>query len=239
MALSSPTNKSIQWAFEVVNKDWESIAEAFRTIKPDDNFPEKICALIHALKETQGGDYYHDVVGQILDTLDENPELHFLGAGSFSACFRSNSNVVYKFNILGEDIDASVSYATQSHNNPSPFAPFVANVCHYEESYCIQTELLTPYERQTYTYPKITEYNEVIMSKDSDKFFKYIKQLIAAEVDGEKPNITLSSCKNFIELIHNSINSIQDFRTKMARLDTGSDNMMWRENQIVFNDPMF
>lgn len=53
MALSSPTNKSIQWAFEVVNKNWESIAEVFRTIKPDDNFPEKICALIHAERNTR------------------------------------------------------------------------------------------------------------------------------------------------------------------------------------------
>jgi hypothetical protein len=239
MAISTPSIETLQWGIDLNSQDWNSISNSLRTIKVDEHFPAKVCSFIEAMKATNAGTYYHDYVGEVLDCLDENPELEFIGAGSFSACFKTKDNTVYKFNILGESIDAFVSYAIHCHDNKSPFAPVVNNVCHYNQSYCIETELLTSFQRSTYTYGNLNTFDEIITNKDYNKFFQSIKQLVQSEVEGKKPSITLSSCTKFIEMIHSSIQAISGFRTKPARLDSGIDNLMWRGNQIVFNDPIF
>lgn len=242
MSISSPNQESIQWAQDISKLPYKKILNAFNDIRVDENFIHKITALLHIIKSgnTDFDGFHYGVSNDIIDALHNNEELECIGTGSYSSCFKTLDNKVFKINLMSDkdNIDAAISYAIACHDNNNPLVPVIYNICSFENTYVIETEFLNIFQRRSLDYIPLNQFDEIIQSKDIEKFNLNVNAIHKAELF-ETNIISIEHCSSFINIIEQAKKVMKKFRTKTARMDIGDNNLMWRGEQLVFNDPIF
>lgn len=137
-----------------------------------------------------------------------------------------------------DNIDAAISYAIACHDNNNPLVPVIYNICSFENTYVIETEFLNIFQRRSLDYIPLNQFDEIIQSKDIEKFNLNVNAIHKAELF-ETNIISIEHCSSFINIIEQAKKVMKKFRTKTARMDIGDNNLMWRGEQLVFNDPIF
>lgn len=248
MSIFQPSKSVIKWALNTASLSTHEIGNILSTIPIDKTFPQRLCALVQTIKDGKSsyGEFHYDTSCTILESLMKNDGLTCLGTGSYSACFKTADNKVFKINIMNKFVDAGIAFAISCHKTKKPFLPNVANVCHYQSTYCIETELLEEVGSLSYSSGiNVMMFQETIEQNNLNEFVSNVKDFMFTQFPESKTKICIRHCKQLFSIIER-VKDIQkikdispDFIKKTVRLDISSDNIMIRGNQIVFNDPVF
>lgn len=242
MTISSPSPEINQWAEEVSQLPSKEIINIFSNIKIDDLFIHKITSLLHIIKSgiTDLGNFDYITSNTLIDALHYNNELECIGTGSYSSCFKTLDNRVFKINLLSDNkcVDAAISYAIVCHDKTNPLIPHIYNISFIQKTYVIEMELLSSFERKSNDYIPLYKFDNIIFQKNIEHFHLNINALHKSEINNYK-DISIEHCESFINIIHEAKNNLKNFRDKSAFMDIGNSNIMWRGEQLVFNDPIF
>lgn len=236
MSIYQPSQDNFLWAQNIAQQDCEVIENTLETMTVDSEFSERLCALVSIIKtgESSFGEWDCEVAGVIQEILEDNQNLTFLGQGSFSSCFADKNNNVYKINLHMESLDPWISYAeTCMSNKTNPLLPVIKSICKQGETYCSVMEKLEEISNKSIEILKlkIDDISLAIFNNDADA------------LDDAAPSklfsVTKKVFKNFINVINESTKNFEKYSFDDCKLDIRISNIMMRNNQAVFIDPLY
>jgi len=218
---------------ELSCKDTHDIELYLSSVKLDDNFPNKLTTLIHVLKLGQSsyGEYDEYCIKNIHNALDSNTNFKIIGTGGFCICISNKElDICYKINIMSLSYDAGLEYATTIHDSSyNPLVPTVHDVHICEDTYCSVMEKLKPVSGSFEQW-----YNEKSL-KDAIKYYNANELL---EFTSKYSNANLDECEKFLVVIKSVIDYCMSLNIELD-IDVVSFNLMMRDKQLVFIDPLF
>lgn len=218
---------------ELSCNDTHDIELYLSSIELDNNFPNKLTTLIHVLKlgESSYGEYDEYCIHSIHDALDRNSNFKIIGTGGFCICISNKElDICYKINLMSLSYDVGLEYATTIHNSSyNPLVPTVHDVYICEDTYCSVMEKLKPVSGSFEEW-----YNE----KSLHSAIKYYNADELLKLTSKYSNANLDECEKFLVVIKSVIDYCMSLNIELD-IDVVSFNLMMRDKQIVFIDPLF
>lgn len=203
------------------------------SLELNDNFPNNLITLIQVIKlgESCYGEYDERCINKVHNALDRNPNFNIIGTGGFCICISNKElDICYKINLMSLSYDVGIEYSTVIHNsNYNPLVPTVYDVYICDDTYCSVVEKLRPVNGSFES-----EYNE----KSLYNAIKYYNAGELLECTSKHSNASLVECEGFLTIIKSIIDSCSLLNIELD-IDVVSFNLMMRNKQIVFIDPLF
>ena len=203
------------------------------SIEINDDFPNNLVTLIQVIKigESSYGEYDEYCIKSIHNALDRNPNFKIIGTGGFCICLSNKElDICYKINLMSLSYDVGLEYATVIHNSDyNPLVPTVHDVHICEDTYCSVMEKLKPVSGSFEQW-----YNEKSLGHSIKNY--NVNEL--AEHTSKYSNANSDDCDKFLIIIKSVINSCKTLGIELD-IDVMSFNLMMRDKQLVFIDPLF